>query len=301
MAKIGRNDPCPCGSGKKYKHCCLRKESVAKSEVISRDRAWNTLMDKLLDFSREARFRQELESAFDLFWNRAYSLEEIDSLTPTQVMSFLDWYVHDYNTAADSRRIVDIFLTERGSTLSDQELELGEAAQDSVFSAYRVTDVEQWKTVTLADIFQGSQYDLRYTSALEGIVAGQLLLGRLVAADDVWRFSWITSLVPPELEDDLKTYIEQMFAAYQEEHYQASWKQFLRDRSYLFNHFMLKATGDLPAPQVFLPYEEEREAEAAPLVLTPDNVATKERPSVVVPGRKKGKPPSKILIPGKDD
>ena len=24
--KIGRNDPCPCGSGKKYKHCCLGKE-----------------------------------------------------------------------------------------------------------------------------------------------------------------------------------------------------------------------------------------------------------------------------------
>lgn len=23
MAKIGRNDPCPCGSGKKYKKCCF--------------------------------------------------------------------------------------------------------------------------------------------------------------------------------------------------------------------------------------------------------------------------------------
>lgn len=23
--KIGRNDPCPCGSGKKYKKCCLQK------------------------------------------------------------------------------------------------------------------------------------------------------------------------------------------------------------------------------------------------------------------------------------
>ena len=22
--KAGRNDPCPCGSGKKYKHCCLK-------------------------------------------------------------------------------------------------------------------------------------------------------------------------------------------------------------------------------------------------------------------------------------
>lgn len=25
--KVGRNDPCPCGSGKKYKQCCLLKEA----------------------------------------------------------------------------------------------------------------------------------------------------------------------------------------------------------------------------------------------------------------------------------
>jgi len=25
--KIGRNDPCPCGSGKKYKKCCLSKDA----------------------------------------------------------------------------------------------------------------------------------------------------------------------------------------------------------------------------------------------------------------------------------
>ncbi|MFR7895260.1 MAG: SEC-C metal-binding domain-containing protein [Dysosmobacter sp.] len=24
MKKIGRNEPCPCGSGKKYKNCCGR-------------------------------------------------------------------------------------------------------------------------------------------------------------------------------------------------------------------------------------------------------------------------------------
>lgn len=27
MSKINRNDPCPCGSGKKYKKCCGAKES----------------------------------------------------------------------------------------------------------------------------------------------------------------------------------------------------------------------------------------------------------------------------------
>ena len=25
MAKVGRNEACPCGSGKKYKHCCESK------------------------------------------------------------------------------------------------------------------------------------------------------------------------------------------------------------------------------------------------------------------------------------
>jgi hypothetical protein len=25
MKDVGRNDPCPCGSGKKYKNCCLNK------------------------------------------------------------------------------------------------------------------------------------------------------------------------------------------------------------------------------------------------------------------------------------
>ncbi len=28
-ARVGRNDPCPCGSGKKYKHCCMRKDLAA--------------------------------------------------------------------------------------------------------------------------------------------------------------------------------------------------------------------------------------------------------------------------------
>jgi len=23
VGKVGRNDPCPCGSGKKYKRCCI--------------------------------------------------------------------------------------------------------------------------------------------------------------------------------------------------------------------------------------------------------------------------------------
>ena len=28
--KVGRNDPCPCGSGKKYKKCCLNAAVASK-------------------------------------------------------------------------------------------------------------------------------------------------------------------------------------------------------------------------------------------------------------------------------
>jgi len=37
VGAVGRNDPCPCGSGKKYKFCCFQKDydlSVAKKKKV---------------------------------------------------------------------------------------------------------------------------------------------------------------------------------------------------------------------------------------------------------------------------
>jgi len=35
MAKIGRNDPCRCGSGKKYKRCCLAEDEAAEHQALA--------------------------------------------------------------------------------------------------------------------------------------------------------------------------------------------------------------------------------------------------------------------------
>jgi hypothetical protein len=35
MAKPGRNDPCPCGSGKKYKKCCLTNDEAEKGAELA--------------------------------------------------------------------------------------------------------------------------------------------------------------------------------------------------------------------------------------------------------------------------
>ena len=34
-SRVSRNDPCPCGSGKKYKHCCLPKEAADRQPLPS--------------------------------------------------------------------------------------------------------------------------------------------------------------------------------------------------------------------------------------------------------------------------
>jgi hypothetical protein len=37
--KIGRNDPCHCGSGQKYKRCCCEKDEAARSAELAEQAA----------------------------------------------------------------------------------------------------------------------------------------------------------------------------------------------------------------------------------------------------------------------
>ena len=39
MPKTGRNAPCPCSSGRKYKHCCLPKDEEAAREAFAQTKA----------------------------------------------------------------------------------------------------------------------------------------------------------------------------------------------------------------------------------------------------------------------
>ena len=36
---VGRNEPCPCGSGRKYKRCCLERDAAQVSDHRSRTQA----------------------------------------------------------------------------------------------------------------------------------------------------------------------------------------------------------------------------------------------------------------------
>jgi hypothetical protein len=87
---IGRNDPCPCGSGKKFKHCCLVKENGAAS---SHDAA---SISEALRKALEGRKCNSLEEA-QAFLNQItqqqnrQQLDEFHGLSPEQMHQILNF------------------------------------------------------------------------------------------------------------------------------------------------------------------------------------------------------------------
>jgi hypothetical protein len=65
--KIGRNEPCPCGSGKKYKHCCLGKHEAAM-RTKDTEQAENLRANE----KEQEQLVQHIEKAFTLLGSQQY-------------------------------------------------------------------------------------------------------------------------------------------------------------------------------------------------------------------------------------
>jgi tetratricopeptide (TPR) repeat protein len=63
MAKIGRNDPCFCGSGKKYKRCCLAKVEEAERLAFAAREAAHPRTGLVADTDEEEELVLELTLA----------------------------------------------------------------------------------------------------------------------------------------------------------------------------------------------------------------------------------------------
>lgn len=66
-AKVGRNEPCPCGSGKKYKKCCMARHQEARGQM-PRERV-RELEDKT---RARDKLEKEVARGFDLLFSQDY-------------------------------------------------------------------------------------------------------------------------------------------------------------------------------------------------------------------------------------
>jgi hypothetical protein len=70
--KVGRNYPCPCGSGKKFKKCCLNKlESKKEIQDAANKRAAKVpddlVREKIRIFMEKGNFKSSFQSAINLY------------------------------------------------------------------------------------------------------------------------------------------------------------------------------------------------------------------------------------------
>lgn len=63
MVGPGRNDPCPCGSGDKYKRCCLRLSSMSNEQIETKIQSLEELIVLTESFATRAPIRPEVQAA----------------------------------------------------------------------------------------------------------------------------------------------------------------------------------------------------------------------------------------------
>lgn len=73
MSKIGRNEPCPCGSGAKYKRCCGPKDEALAQERFAKDKAQRQ--------AAEAAEREQRQVRTDWYAEEARTYQELLALT----------------------------------------------------------------------------------------------------------------------------------------------------------------------------------------------------------------------------
>ncbi|MGI8895338.1 MAG: SEC-C metal-binding domain-containing protein, partial [Casimicrobiaceae bacterium] len=127
--KVGRNDPCTCGSGTKYKQCCLIGTAASEDDGLElrwqqQKRVTEGLTADLLRFAINEFGRE----AFDEAWTKfTLGKEEVFDAETRHMQVFAPWFFYDWTpeaverggqtTAAERSTVTGAFLRKRGRHL----------------------------------------------------------------------------------------------------------------------------------------------------------------------------------------
>jgi hypothetical protein len=240
--KLKRNDPCPCGSGKKYKSCCMASDKAAQAERVAWERAAQDMRRALIGFAKEKRFVQDLAAALGLFWQDRYTAESIHLMSVDESLRFFDWFSHDYTLAQENMRLIGLYRQEVGDALDAYESAILDgwiASLPGSAFVFQGTDPEQ--RVLLQDLFLTDRHlVVRDQAAATHGQQGQILLARPLPEHDALRLAGATVVLPADEKDAVQAYMLEARQVYLEEHPATTMHQFLRDRSYLFTHYALE-------------------------------------------------------------
>ncbi|MGH6884659.1 MAG: YecA family protein, partial [Geminicoccales bacterium] len=172
-AKVGRNAACPCGSGRKYKKCCLPREQARQTGRAIPSRLHDVdqrLIEQMLRFATR-RFGEAWSDAAEAHMN----LE-------TQPALFLPWAV--YHVPIDGSTLAQQFVDEQGRSLSRTESRWLEAQQAAWLSIWEVSAVEPGRSLNLEDLLTGEKRIVSEVGLSTMLTRRDAILARVVDSDD---------------------------------------------------------------------------------------------------------------------
>ncbi len=203
--KPGRNDPCPCGSGRKYKKCCALQE--ADDDLIGHRlrRAESAVVDQTLAFARQ---RYGAEILLQAWREYIGGVEETSTDHPLFESSFIPWLAFNwlFDPATGSRAnesegapLAWLYSGSPGCRLDSFERRFAELMCDRPYSFYTVTAVDAGHSMSLEDIMTGTTTTVFEQSASRTVRPGAVLYTRFLAMDGAAIMSGCAPLmIPPE-------------------------------------------------------------------------------------------------------
>lgn len=193
MDQPGRNAPCPCDSGKKFKNCCLARDQIAAPalppELAALHRMDERLALAMMKFAKQRFGRRWFEESIGLYDGRANPGEGETQL-------FVPWLV--YHRRCDGRPLVECFLEERGRRLSDAERGWLGAQQAAWLSAWEVIRVEAGTGVEVTDLLTDDRRFVHEVSGSQILASRDAVLCRVADSGGRFTFSGMhPSRLPP--------------------------------------------------------------------------------------------------------
>lgn len=116
---VGRNEPCPCDSGKKYKKCCLQKENIIELASLKRNKFYE---DKQQLVEKVGKYLQKQIPQRQYNQLKKELLERTnDSIEDELEESFFTYWLYFYHRFDNNVRGIEWFYDANKAILSDEE------------------------------------------------------------------------------------------------------------------------------------------------------------------------------------
>jgi hypothetical protein len=191
LSRVGRNDPCPCGSGRKYKRCCLDVDTQARSRAASGEAEHNPV--HVMDGQLVDELRGYAAARFGVRWTEAAEKE-----APIAVQPALAYPWSVYGVHLDDRPVVAHFLDAPPRRLPAKERSWLEAQTESWLSLWECLAIDRGQSLRLRDLLTGEERTVEERSASSMLGFRDTLLARIVDHDgSAFLCGCHTRVLPP--------------------------------------------------------------------------------------------------------